>query len=73
MILRSSRPIQTGDSESVHVHKACRLLQKKHGRSLVQKGEGGDQKLVIRFIWPKRTSGGEWVLTNETEDSSPCV
>ena len=33
--------LDCGDSEinqSAHVHKACGLLQKKHGRGLLQKG-----------------------------------
>ena len=53
--MRSSRLLQTGDSEinqSAHVHKACGLLQKKHGRGLLQKGAGGDQKPVIEFVRP---------------------
>ena len=50
-----SRLLQTGNSkinQSAHVHKACGLLQKKHGRGLLQKGAGWDQKLVIKFVWP---------------------
>ena len=53
--MRSSRLLQTGDSkinQSAHVDKACSLLQKKHGRGLLQKGAGGDQKPVIEFVWP---------------------
>ena len=41
--------VQTGHQvpgQSAHVHKACSLhATKKRGRSLLQKGTGGDQKL----------------------------
>ena len=55
--MSSAAVVQTGNSEigqSAHVHEACGLLQK---------GAGGDQEPVIKFVWAYQRSTNFLTLT----------
>jgi len=62
-------PISIGSeiSQSAHVHKAC--TTKRHGRGLLQKGAGGDQKSVIKFVWPN----GNKMAPGKQPDVMSCI